>query len=279
MSLKKQNLRRRIHFIFILFISLYSFNHSYGQVGIGTTLPDASSLLQVDDGNGNKGILIPQIALTATNVSSPVTSPMTSLLVYNTATNGTGLTAVTPGYYYWDSVQWVKLLSTAPRNMEYIYNGVDSISITTLDTQSNGGIANLVIDDSGSFTLTQQAFIQVNYSSGFTISTLSGSAIDNEKAKLIRNRLNIYDISSGSDVLIERGGHDSVSYTNESAIGSVTIGGFFNNSGSTTVLLDPGTYRIDLEAIIASNLPNNGTVSDAFRTQWVVENFKIIASY
>ena len=46
---------------------------TYAQVGIGTVTPDPSSLLQVDDANGNKGMLIPSVALTATNLSAPIT--------------------------------------------------------------------------------------------------------------------------------------------------------------------------------------------------------------
>jgi len=77
------------------------------QVGIGTTSPDTSALLQIEDGNGDKGILIPNVALTSTMVSAPISpAPATSLLVYNTATAGSGNTAVTPGYYWWDGIQW-----------------------------------------------------------------------------------------------------------------------------------------------------------------------------
>jgi hypothetical protein len=35
----------------------------------------------------------------------------TSLLVYNTATAGAAPNNVTPGYYYWDGVKWLRLLS------------------------------------------------------------------------------------------------------------------------------------------------------------------------
>lgn len=76
-------------------------------VGIGTNAPNASAKLEISD--ANRGLLIPRIALTATNAATPVASPATSLLVYNTATAGTGTTAVTPGYYYWNGSAWVRL--------------------------------------------------------------------------------------------------------------------------------------------------------------------------
>jgi hypothetical protein len=46
------------------------------------------------------------VALTATNAAGPITSPVTSLLVYNTATAGTAPNNVTPGFYMWDGAAW-----------------------------------------------------------------------------------------------------------------------------------------------------------------------------
>jgi len=84
---------------------------SYAQnVGIGTNAPDASAKLDIE--STDKGVLIPRLSLSATNIAAPVAAPATSLLVYNNATAGAGATAVTPGYYYWDGVQWVRLRDT-----------------------------------------------------------------------------------------------------------------------------------------------------------------------
>lgn len=74
-------------------------------VGIGTSTPNASAKLDIVD--ANRGVLIPRIALTNTAIAAPVTAPATSLLVYNTATAGN----VTPGFYYWDGTQWVRISS------------------------------------------------------------------------------------------------------------------------------------------------------------------------
>lgn len=58
-------------------------------VAINTTgaAPNASAMLDVE--STNRGLLIPRVALTATNAAGPITTPATSLLVYNTATAGT----------------------------------------------------------------------------------------------------------------------------------------------------------------------------------------------
>jgi hypothetical protein len=91
----------------LLVVGLLSAGLQAQSVGIGTATPDPSARLHIED--NARGLLIPNVALTATNVAAPVTGPATSLLVYNTATAGAGATAVTPGFYYWDGSQWVRL--------------------------------------------------------------------------------------------------------------------------------------------------------------------------
>lgn len=88
-------------FAFFCLLSLFSFN-IFAQVGIGNTDPAASSLLDIRDTNSNtKGILIPRVDIVSLTSPAPVTSPATSLLVYNTNTT-TG-----PGFYYWNATRWV----------------------------------------------------------------------------------------------------------------------------------------------------------------------------
>lgn len=75
-----------------------------GNIGIGTTAPNASSLLEVS--STSKGVLIPRVALTSISDVSTISSPATSLLVYNTATAGVSPNNVTPGFYYWNGTAW-----------------------------------------------------------------------------------------------------------------------------------------------------------------------------
>jgi hypothetical protein len=109
----------------LLVVGLLSASLQAQNVGIGTATPDPSARLHIED--NARGLLIPNVALSATNVAAPVTGPATSLLVYNTATAGTGDTAVTPGFYYWDGTKWVRLMdmSTAtpyPRLVGFLEN-------------------------------------------------------------------------------------------------------------------------------------------------------------
>lgn len=74
-------------------------------VGINATgaAPNTSAMLDVDA--TNKGLLVPRVALTSTADVTTITTPATSLLVYNTAT----VSNVTPGFYYWDGSAWTRL--------------------------------------------------------------------------------------------------------------------------------------------------------------------------
>ena len=72
-----------------------------------------SALVDIDASpSNNTGLLIPRIPLQAINLAAPITSPATSLLVYNTASASTGTNAVSAGYYYWDAAKWVRFAFT-----------------------------------------------------------------------------------------------------------------------------------------------------------------------
>ena len=117
-----------------------------GNVGIGTNNPNASAILDVSD--GNRGLLIPRVALTATNTAGPITSPATSLMVYNTATNGTAPNNVTPGYYYNAGTpalpNWVKIFTSTANTTDlgYILGWSSNIAPPDFLLPLNGGTYN-----------------------------------------------------------------------------------------------------------------------------------------
>jgi hypothetical protein len=87
-----------------LFISIFGNISCNAQVGIGTVTPVGA----LDVTSTNEGLLIPRIALSATNVATVLT-PTISELVYNTFTSALGPNQVAPGYYYWDGSLWVPI--------------------------------------------------------------------------------------------------------------------------------------------------------------------------
>jgi len=99
---------KKLTIILIMLISLLMGNISKAQnLGIGPDTFDPEASAGVEMRFTDKGLLIPRVALTSTSSASPITSPATSLLIYNTATAGD----VTPGYYYWNGSKWMRLLS------------------------------------------------------------------------------------------------------------------------------------------------------------------------
>jgi trimeric autotransporter adhesin len=99
--------------IFILNLVFY-FQFSNAQVGIGTTAPNASSILDVV--STNKGLLIPRVTLTSTTSPSPLLSHVAGMQVYNTVTAGD----VTPAQYYNDGTKWIKIADASVKNYTFL---------------------------------------------------------------------------------------------------------------------------------------------------------------
>ena len=104
----------------LILLTLVSFNlGAMAQVKIkdgtvpGTTgTPTPSAILDLE--SANKGLLLPRVALTNTTSYGPLPGvPVAGMAVYNTATSGTGTSAVTPGYYYNNGTVWVRIADAA----------------------------------------------------------------------------------------------------------------------------------------------------------------------
>ena len=98
----------------ITLLSILSYiliTNTYSQVGINNPSPNASSMLDIT--STSKGLLIPRIALSGATDIITISSPVNSLLIFNTATAGVSPNAVIPGYYYWDGAisMWINLAS------------------------------------------------------------------------------------------------------------------------------------------------------------------------
>ncbi len=92
----------------ILFLSLFFQSIiAFGQVGIGTTNPDQSAILDVSA--TNKGFLLPRLNLTGRNDVSTISSPANGLMVFNLSAAGTGSNAVVANsIYFWQNSIWQK---------------------------------------------------------------------------------------------------------------------------------------------------------------------------
>ncbi len=79
---------------------------AFSQVGIGTTMPNTNSILELLA--TNKGLLLPRVALTGTANAAPLAAHVEGMNVYNTATAGD----VTPGMYVNNGTGWVRSTSS-----------------------------------------------------------------------------------------------------------------------------------------------------------------------
>ena len=106
----------------MLILALFSCN-LYSQVGINTSTPDGSSMLDVTA--TDKGFLPPRVALTNRTMQlNATTANATGLWVYNNG--GTG--NLPKGYYYWNGSEWRQITSVT----------TDPPSISTLNCAAAG---------------------------------------------------------------------------------------------------------------------------------------------
>jgi hypothetical protein len=85
------------HLLMLLF--LWTTNSLYAQVGIGTTVPDASSMLDIT--STTQGFLMPRLT---TIERDAVTLPATGLMIFNTTFNGGQINTGTPATPDWIAI-------------------------------------------------------------------------------------------------------------------------------------------------------------------------------
>jgi hypothetical protein len=90
---------------------------STGAAGIGTTTPDASSLLEIK--STSKGILIPRMTQTQRNA---IATPATGLMIYQTNN--------TPGFYYYDGSKW---MAVSPKGVNKSLSNLTSPTALNVD--------------------------------------------------------------------------------------------------------------------------------------------------
>jgi hypothetical protein len=182
----------KIVIIFLFFI--FEAQSSFAQTGIGTTTPNTSAKLDVSA--TDRGFLPPRVALTATNVFSPIvgTSNLAAgLLVYNTATAGSTPNNVVPGYYYWNGSIWVQIsnglivdsktagftLSASDNNKVIIVTSSTAVTVTVSNTSPNilpiGFSCQIIQGGAGAVTIAASG-VTLNSSNGF-VTRSTNSAI------------------------------------------------------------------------------------------------------
>lgn len=138
---------RKIYQATLLFALTFCFVQMVeAQVTIGSLQkPNGNALLDLQEtGTTTKGLLLPRVALQSTSSFNPMSAHVQGMAVYNTAT----VNDVTPGYYYNDGTQWVKLLgSNAVTNEDsFFYMPAVLLPTNTTDPAYNTSTATFTVD-------------------------------------------------------------------------------------------------------------------------------------
>src|SRR3989338_6876078 len=162
-------------------------------VGIGTSTPAASAKLHIVD--ANRGLLIPNVSLVnVTNGVTPVATPATGLLVWNTNAAVTGGSGT--GYYYWDGAAWVRLLSSQSNDWALLGNAGTNPATNFLGTTDNQSLV-FRTNNTERFRITTSGQMQANQ---------NGTAAAPVFTWLADNNTGLYHSALADDISISTGG-------------------------------------------------------------------------
>jgi hypothetical protein len=248
--------------ITLLSISTYAQN-----VGVGTAAPAA----KLDVTSSNSGILIPRVVLTSTATAAPVSSPVTSMMVYNSNTAGAGATAVTPGYYYWNGSAWVRVIDN--NSVPNIYTADGSLTGNRTVTMAADNLTlssttgNLIFSPSstgrvGIGTAGPLSSLDVNGTALIRGTNTNTAATPVSAVELLTGRSNTSGLVSGqtnADIAIQYGGggyrhfistrHNAIASSNQNAIDF-----YLNNSTTAAGSSAPGTGSVQMMSITATGV-------------------------
>jgi len=251
-----------------LFIILGTYT-MHSQVGIGTKDPHKSSQLEVSA--SDKGVLIPNVALTSLTDAVTIKDAKESLLVFNTTAN----TDIIPGYYYWFDNRWNRLaLSTEISGAGTVIYNPTTKELTYIDSSGNTQIINindletittLTDNNDGTYTYVNEKKVAVKIDVvGDVTTNFSTIANSTEVKQIIENIVNntagnvSYDSTKNEFTYLDQSGATQV----------ININDMVKNNETVTTLSDnnDGTYTYTNEDGIAVTINVVGDVTSNFST-------------
>ena len=187
---------KKIFLMFSMCLLLNSITSSAQiKIGGGGGTPDASAILDASNvtaATAKKGFLGPKVALTGTGDVATVPTPTAGLMVFNTAAAGTGTTAVTAGYYYFDGTQWQQMVSSAASGNIYTVDG----TLTGNRTLSNGGFKLNLNTKVGLGTSTPASQLEIPFSTAISSLATDSGYVMLGSAGAVHSLLDFHSIQS-----------------------------------------------------------------------------------
>jgi hypothetical protein len=243
-----------------------------GNVGIGTTAPNANALLELS--SSSKGLLFPRVTLTSTALASPLSAHVTGMKVYNTATNTSSAgNEVYPGEYINDGAKWGRSLSTNDVSILVGADGTDGVATSATITVPNA-VTNVDTNLSTfNFTLTRPSLVTFSANVSASLTTTTGNAITDGVPRLYRVFWQFTALPAGSTLTTGAAyGPSSGIYTGASAAGGTT--GNMNTTPNMSLKLIAGSYTV----VLTGRLSN--VTSSSYNGQFGVatnDNVSIVA--
>lgn len=232
-----------------LFLLLASTGNVLAQQGIGTNTPHRSAALHVD--SQNKGLLIPRVALQANNLAAPITSPETSLIVYNTTFNAAN--NLKQGFYFWEGTKW-EPFTTATTDLNTINVSLAVVAGELVLTDSDGHPVKVDVADLDKQQITTFA-LGTDHKVTLTLERGGTKQID------LSPYFNSTKLANGTNTTVSGTGTATDQYkvnvatATESNLGVVQIGSGINvTNGVISVPAAPGeTTTIITDALTGTN--------------------------
>jgi trimeric autotransporter adhesin len=236
---------------------IFSNQKIISQIGIGTTSPDPSSVMEME--STNAGLLIPRINLSSTTDTVTIPSPAISLLIYNTnATLG-------EGFYYWNGTSWTSL-----KGASKIDNLMDGASDQLYNVSLGENAGTLFIPDPSVFAASGKYNVAVGIDALAT-SDAGGKNVAIGYKSMESATTATHNVGVGNTTLQSTlGGSDNTAIGNDvlqknvNGNNNTVLGAFamkYNISGSYNVAIGSGTienltsgdYNIAIGRLAANN--------------------------
>lgn len=209
---------------FLVFIFFASNNLCFSQVGINTTTPDASAMLDINA--TDKGLLIPRVSLVNVTITmlDGINTAATGLLIYNTNASVIGGDGV--GYYTFNGTTWERLTTSATNveDKDWFEEGTTNAPDAITDdifTQGNVAI--------GKNTADYSLDIQSNSNRGIN-TLMDGTNNSNIYGHYIRNANTGSGVHYGThqELTGEGAGAQHGTYNDITSVANATMSGVYN---------------------------------------------------